>query len=172
VVGLVETAGATPYFVDPVEHDSYVAAVSHLPLLLSTALVACAARSPAWREMGRLAASGFRDVSRLASGDPTMHKDICLTNRQSILYWVEEFTQQLSSLRDLVKEGSEELEQAFANARGARAQWMAGGIAPRSPALPKASERLLDLFLGERLAQRVREATRGPEDPEGRLKKG
>jgi prephenate dehydrogenase len=64
VVGLAQLAGATPLFMDADEHDSYVAAISHLPLLLSSALFSVAFGSAAWPELAQLASSGFRAFSR------------------------------------------------------------------------------------------------------------
>ncbi len=69
VTSLAEALGATPLFMDVQEHDSFVAAASHLPMVLSTALVTSLAKSPSWPEISSLASSGFRDVSRLASGE-------------------------------------------------------------------------------------------------------
>ena len=125
VVSLATGVGAKPFFVDPTEHDSYVAAVSHVPFLLSTALVNVAAQSPAWRDLSRLAASGFRDVSRLASGDPVMHRDICLTNQESILRWLETLGAELSELARQIREGGDELEKSFQAAKQARDLWVA-----------------------------------------------
>ncbi|HBY95430.1 MAG: prephenate dehydrogenase/arogenate dehydrogenase family protein [Ardenticatenaceae bacterium] len=76
---LAVALGARPLWLDPVEHDALVATVSHLPYLLSVALVraALAADNPhAWT----LAASGFRDTSRLAASDERMILDILRTN--------------------------------------------------------------------------------------------
>lgn len=81
---LVEDIGARPYILDADAHDRAVAAVSHLPFMLSAALVHEAASSPEWEMFQTIAASGFRDVSRLASGDPRMHRDICLSNKEHI----------------------------------------------------------------------------------------
>ena len=64
---VIEYIGAKPYFMDPQEHDSYVGAVSHLPMMLSKALILSTSQSPSWREIAKLAASGYRDISRLAS---------------------------------------------------------------------------------------------------------
>ena len=64
IVEMAEIIGAVPYFLDPVEHDSYVAAISHLPMLLSSVLVKITSDSPAWPEMARLASTGYRDLSR------------------------------------------------------------------------------------------------------------
>src|SRR3990172_3176705 len=67
VVGLAQLVGAEPLFLDPEEHDQYAAAVSHLPLLISTALFALVRSSPAWRDIAPMASTGFRDLTRLAS---------------------------------------------------------------------------------------------------------
>ena len=68
---LVESVGARPYVLDAAAHDRAVAAVSHLPFILSSVLVDVTSASPDWTQLRTIAATGFRDVSRLASGDPT-----------------------------------------------------------------------------------------------------
>ncbi|MCS7206890.1 MAG: prephenate dehydrogenase/arogenate dehydrogenase family protein [Dehalococcoidia bacterium] len=162
VAGLAETIGATPFFIDAYEHDSYVAAVSHLPFLLSIALVGVTTRSPGWREMSKVASTGYRDITRLASGDPQMHRDICLTNRDGIVHWLDEFIKGLYELRNLVKDSAtapDALEKAFITAWQERAKWLAG-VTPgqkEGPSLPTASDAMLSLFVGERLAKRMRE---------------
>ncbi|MCL4459001.1 MAG: prephenate dehydrogenase/arogenate dehydrogenase family protein [Chloroflexi bacterium] len=123
VANLVSAIGAKPYFIDPVEHDSFVAAISHLPFILSTALVNTTAHSPAWREISRLAAGGFHDASRLASGDPIMYRDICLTNRDGLLRWMETFLHELEDMRQLIASGDERLEMVFQEAKEARDKW-------------------------------------------------
>ena len=80
VAALVEAVGAKPYFIGIDEHDSFVAAASHLPFLLSMALVGCTSKSSNWEDIAQLASSGYRDISRLAAGDPVMHRDICVSN--------------------------------------------------------------------------------------------
>lgn len=122
---LVETVGAKPYFIDPDEHDAYVAAVSHLPFILSTALTEAATRSAAWREMQLLAASGFRDISRLAAGDPVMHRDICLTNPTSITHWINETIRVLVDIRSMIEQPDRDgLTELFNHAKTARDSWM------------------------------------------------
>jgi prephenate dehydrogenase len=125
VEALVSTAGARPYYLDPHEHDAYVAGISHLPFLLSAALVEITSRSPAWKEMATLAASGFRDVSRLASGDVVMHRDICMTNRAALLRWVNEMMAFLLEVREhLEQEDAEALTHLFEHAKVARDAWL------------------------------------------------
>ena len=102
VLGMVELLEARPYFLDAVEHDSYVAAVSHLPIIISSALVSVTSKSPSWREMSKMAATGYRDISRLASGDPVMNLDISVTNRDNLLHWVEQAIQELRHYHDMI----------------------------------------------------------------------
>ena len=159
---MAESIGAKPYFIDAAEHDSYVAAISHLPLVLSTALVRLNSSNPAWPEIAKLAANGFRDVSRLASGSPEMSRDICLTNREALGRWIDDFTRELQGLREMIEEGDERtLGRAFDGAWEARDRWVqnkitAKGAAP-SVELPTTAETMGGLLVGDRAAGRVRE---------------
>jgi prephenate dehydrogenase len=133
VEALVLAVGARPYYIDPHEHDAYVAGVSHLPFVLSAALMETVSRGPAWKEMAPLAASGFRDVSRLTSGDPTMHRDICLTNHTALIRWIDEMQTTLSEIRaSLAQQDDEQLDQFFTHAHESRAAWLAStpGVRP------------------------------------------
>jgi len=126
VSGLVKRIGAIPLFVDAAEHDSLVAGISHLPLLVSAALMSVTMKSHSWPQMSRLAASGFRDLSRLASGNPEMSRDICITNKEPILRGIDEFLKELGEFRRLVSEDGKELEQAFLRAQEGRERWLRG----------------------------------------------
>ncbi len=131
VVALVTGVGARPFFLDAAEHDSYVAAVSHLPFLLASALVDVVSQSPSWRDLARVAATGFRDATRLASGDPVMHRDICLTNQESILRWLEAYSAELAELARQIRDGeSAELEATLRGAKEARDAWVAAREGP------------------------------------------
>jgi prephenate dehydrogenase len=128
-INLVETMIAQihgkVYYIDAAEHDAYVAGVSHLPFMLSTALADLVSSSPGWKEMAPLAATGFRDMSRLASGDAEMHRDICMTNRDALARWLEATAQWLLDARDMVEEGeSDQLLDMFKRARTAREDWL------------------------------------------------
>jgi prephenate dehydrogenase len=127
VLGMISALEAEPQFIDPEEHDGFVGGVSHLPFVLSTALMNTVSAGPAWRDMKLLSASGFRDVSRLAAGSAEMHRDICISNRDSILRWLDEYTAQLGEFRSLLA-GDDEGQSAallayFNRARDARADW-------------------------------------------------
>lgn len=124
VVEVVEKVGAAPLFIDAQEHDNLVAAVSHLPALLSAALISATTKSTYWQRMSKLAASGYRDVTRLASGNAKINTHICLTNQEAILHWMDEFIKELERLRQLVADGNEELEEVLAQASEARRKWL------------------------------------------------
>ena len=127
VLGLIAAAGGEPYFIDPHEHDAYVAGVSHLPFLLSAGLMNAVARDPSWRDMKSLTAGGFRDTTRLAAGSPAMHRDIVLTNRESVTRWLDTVIGTLQDLRQSLQGDDEAVAQAldayFNEARDARALW-------------------------------------------------
>ena len=101
---LVEAVGARPLVMDAHRHDRLVAAVSHLPYLLSLALVAAA--EDVAEEDGMvwdLAASGFRDTSRLAASDVTMMLDILLTNREEVAGMLGRLRRELDELARLLE---------------------------------------------------------------------
>ncbi len=115
MVKLVQQIGASAYFVDAAEHDGLVAGVSHLPYLLSTALVRSLAAGPGWREMSAVAAGGFEIATRLAGHDPKMFADILATNGDNVVMQLDRLVEQLECFRnELVAERPDlfkELEQ-------------------------------------------------------------
>lgn len=106
---LVEAVGARPLVMNAERHDRLVAAISHLPYLLSVGLVATAEEIAAEDELvWELAASGFRDTSRLAASDATMMLDILLTNRQTVGEMLSRFVRQLDAIADLLEVDDEQ----------------------------------------------------------------
>ena len=106
---LVEAVGAQPLLMDAERHDRLVAAVSHLPYLLSVGLVATSDEVAAEDELvWELVASGFRDTSRLAASDVTMMLDILLTNRQATGEALSRFANQLNAIAHLLETDDEE----------------------------------------------------------------
>jgi prephenate dehydrogenase len=121
---MVKALGAIPLVIDAEEHDRLVAGISHLPLVLSAALVLATTKNPSWPKMSRLAASGYRDLTRLASGNPEVSAHICLSNQAAIVSWIDMFIEELQKIRKLVADGSEEIERALAMANEARQKWL------------------------------------------------
>ena len=99
---------ARPIVLDAARHDRIVAAVSHLPFALAVALMATAAElARVDEQVYALAASGFRDTSRLAASDVTMMLDILLTNRDNIADLLRVSARHLDELADLMAAGNE-----------------------------------------------------------------
>jgi prephenate dehydrogenase len=121
---MVKELGATPLNISAEEHDRLVAGVSHLPLLLSVALVSATTKNPSWQQMSRLAASGYRDLTRLASGNPEVNAGICLSNPTAIVSWIDAFSEELQRIRKLVADESIGIEKALALANEARQKWL------------------------------------------------
>ncbi|MFQ6058010.1 MAG: prephenate dehydrogenase [Anaerolineae bacterium] len=119
---LARAVGARPLVLDPQRHDRLVAAISHLPYLLAVALVGLAEEVAAEDELlWTLAASGFRDTSRLAASEATMMLDILLTNRGHVAEMIQRFGQRLEGLAALL-EGRDQgrLRQLLERARQRR----------------------------------------------------
>src|SRR5262249_18749591 len=95
VCSLVELLGSRVHFLDAATHDELVASISHLPFLASVALVNTVAEDRTWDDAALIAASGFRDTSRLAAGNPEMYRDICLTNSTAIVGWLDKYIESL-----------------------------------------------------------------------------
>ena len=124
VVAMTEKLRAMPFHIDAQEHDDLVAGISHLPILLSAALVSVTTKGPSWSRMSKLASSGYHDVTRLASGNPEVNSHICLSNQQAIVGWIDKFSRELERYRQLVTGGDRNLEQALAEANRARQEWL------------------------------------------------
>ena len=127
---IILALGATPLLIDAATHDRCVAAISHVPFLASAALVEMLTNDANIDLMGNLASSGFRDTTRLASGDPTMYHDISLTNREAILSWLDAYSEQLHTLRQLLatadEAGDSRLMRFFEQARQQRQNIISG----------------------------------------------
>jgi len=124
VTSMVKKLGAIPFFIDAQEHDNLVAGISDLPMLLSAALVSLTTKNPSWSKMSKLAASGYHDLTRLASGSPEVNAHICISNKEAIVSWIDKFSKELEKYRKLVAEGDKRLEQAFTEASKARQEWL------------------------------------------------
>lgn len=125
-LGLIEVLGAVPIEMEAERHDRVVAAISHLPYLLSAALVATVARESETDDaVWRLAAGGFRDMSRLAGSDVQMMGDILSTNTQAVATLLAMFRMQLAHLEAmLISRDEQHLAEMLRPTREARLKWM------------------------------------------------
>lgn len=105
---LATAVGARPLVLDPAHHDRIVALISHLPFALACALMIMADEFARMDEMVyHLAATGFRDTSRLAASDTTMMLDILMTNRDPVVQALRVYTQHLAELADRIAASDE-----------------------------------------------------------------
>lgn len=126
VKALWQQCGASVHEMTPQTHDAIFAAVSHLPHVLSYALVADIAARPNASELFSFAAGGFRDFTRIASSSPEMWRDICLANREALLGELDAYLEQVKQMREAIAAGDgEKLGQIFDLARNARNAWLA-----------------------------------------------
>lgn len=84
-------------------HDEVLAATSHLPHMLAYSLVDTLAKMDAKNEIFDFAAGGFRDFTRIASSDPDMWHDICLSNRDALLMMIKKFSDDLQLLAKAIE---------------------------------------------------------------------
>ncbi|MBI3221784.1 MAG: prephenate dehydrogenase/arogenate dehydrogenase family protein [Nitrosomonadales bacterium] len=119
-----EACGALVSELTPQQHDEVFAAVSHLPHLLSFALVHDLAQRDNRDVLLSFAASGFRDFTRIAASSPEMWRDICLANREALLLELQRYVAELNQLNAALAAGDAgKLEQTFRAARELRAGW-------------------------------------------------
>ena len=121
-----ELCGAVVSELTAEQHDAVFAAVSHLPHLLSFALVHDLAQRDDRDLLLSFAASGFRDFTRIAASSPEMWRDICLANRDALLGELEKYTAELNVLSQaLESRDAAKLETVFSEARKVRSNWRA-----------------------------------------------
>ncbi len=95
LVSVIEQTGALPMFMTPDEHDKAAALISHMPMLVSQALVKTAKENA---NAIKIASSGFRDMTRLAMSNTTMANDMITLNRENIIAAYELLTKNLKEL--------------------------------------------------------------------------
>jgi prephenate dehydrogenase len=119
-----ELCGANVSELTAEQHDTVFAAVSHLPHLLSFALVHDLSQRDNRDLLMSFAASGFRDFTRIAASSPEMWRDICMANRDALLDELGRYQQELETLHEALAEAdAAKLEQVFSEARKLRSGW-------------------------------------------------
>ena len=118
-----EGTGADVDFMSPESHDELLGMTSHLPHMLAFSLVNyLISKNPS---ASIYAAGGFKDFSRIASGDAVMWRDICIQNKDQIIDHIRGYKKTLDSLADAIeKEDSERLELLFNSAKESRDSWL------------------------------------------------
>ena len=118
-----EGTGADVDFMSPESHDELLGMTSHLPHMLAFSLVNyLISKNPS---ASIYAAGGFKDFSRIASGDAVMWRDICIQNKDQIIDHIRGYQKTLNSLVDAIEnENSDELDLLFTSAKKTRDSWV------------------------------------------------
>ena len=108
----------------PESHDAAFAAVSHLPHLISFALMNAISGQPQGKDYLSLAGPGFRDFTRIAASNPKVWRDIMVSNREELLAQSKIFQRNLQALELMISSGNTEaLEGLIEQASQARSTW-------------------------------------------------
>jgi cyclohexadieny/prephenate dehydrogenase len=107
LTGLLQAMGAKTDTMDPPHHDLVLAVVSHTPHLIAYTMVGVAddLRRVSNSEVIKYSATGFRDFTRIAASDPTMWRDVFLTNKEATLDILGRFTEELFALQRAIRLG-------------------------------------------------------------------
>jgi prephenate dehydrogenase len=120
-----EKIGALVSIMDVQQHDSVLAATSHLPHILAFGLVDMLGRRDEQEEIFKYAAGGFRDFTRIASSDPTMWTAICEANKTELLPLLEQFKTEITAIQNLIETGDNaKLFELFIYANTARERFL------------------------------------------------
>ena len=116
-----QSAGAEVETMSAEHHDLVLAGTSHLPHLLAFGLVDCLNNLEDVDEIFRFAAGGFRDFTRIASSDPIMWRDICLSNRDEVMVMMRRYRNEMEKIYKALEAGDgEKLREIFERAKKAR----------------------------------------------------
>ena len=111
----------------PEAHDEAYAAVSHLPHLLAFAMMKSMNDQSGGEAFLTLAGPGFRDFTRIAASEPSVWRDILISNRQAVLEQLDHYQQALNAFEAaLIAEDAPALRELIATASASRGQWRLG----------------------------------------------
>ena len=116
---LVSSIGAIPVVLNSSDHDDFTAAISHVPHIIAATLVNMVQDHDDDREhMRSLAAGGFKDITRIASSSPVMWENICLTNPDSIIKFLDAFSDYIKQMKEAItKKDSDFLINYFSRSK-------------------------------------------------------
>jgi prephenate dehydrogenase len=167
VISLAHGVGALPMIMDAEEHDAYVAAISHMPMVAAHALFQLARRSEAWPELSLLAAGGFKSSTRLAATDPSMAYDIVATNREQTVHWVDRFIEELRRIRDDINnDDREELFTQIAKTELDYSAYLLGivGRKEEGPGVHTAGLDFSTMLVGQAMKDKIDQMSEGSEE--------
>jgi len=135
LVHIAEMIGSIPIVLDYHEHDFVTAAISHLPHIVASSLVNLVKDSDNQQGlMKRLAAGGFKDITRIASSSPEMWEQICMTNHKNLSLILERYIASLNLiLGELNKKNGSYINQLFETSRDYRNSFSEKATGPIAP---------------------------------------
>lgn len=118
----VTALGSIPLILDYNAHDHATASISHLPHIIAYSLVNLVKELDDENEtMKRIAAGGFKDITRIASSSPVMWQNICISNKDQLLLLMDAYIQKLKEVRSFIQESdSSKLHAYFQSAKDYR----------------------------------------------------
>ena len=123
VIEMWQATGAVVEKMTVEHHDMILAATSHLPHMLAFSLVSHLSKMNDQDEIFSYAAGGFRDFTRIASSDPVMWRDICLSNSAALLQLIEGYQHELDDVKLAIAEKNpDKLFELFRDAKHTRDQ--------------------------------------------------
>jgi prephenate dehydrogenase len=164
VTDLIESVGAKPVFMDAHEHDSFSAATSGLPAVVSAAVMNAVSTSPSWAEISRFVGGDFDNITSPASGDPASSQSAAATNADMLVYWIDQLIERFQAIKAGLEDDEARfasdgpLAESFIQAWEQRAR-LEAGVADRHPntderaPIPSSSESMMGLFFGSRVAK-------------------
>jgi 3-phosphoshikimate 1-carboxyvinyltransferase len=128
-------------------------AVEHLPPVLALAMIEMASSQPTWRELRKVAGSGFEFGTFLPSAEAAAYADLILANRDNVLRWLDTYASTLASIRQAIAAGDAEgLADRFASALQERQSWTEdrarGTWEGPGQEMPERPNMFVDTFLG------------------------
>jgi prephenate dehydrogenase len=121
VANMWRTCGAQIEYLEILHHDRVLAATSHLPHMLAFALVTHLSGLNEHEEIFRYAAGGFRDFTRIASSDPVMWRDVCISNGDALVDLIENYKQELDLIVSAIQnDDGDQLLELFGKSKAER----------------------------------------------------
>ncbi len=125
VSGMASFLGMKPLYMDAAEHDGLLAAVEHLPTLLSLAMLETVIDQPAWCELRKVAGPAFESSTVLVTANSVAHSDLSVLNKDNVVRWIDELSASLASLREVLSAGDvDPLDDRLLHALEERQKWL------------------------------------------------
>ena len=147
--------GSSVEIMTPSHHDSVLAITSHLPHLIAYSIVSTASdlEDVTRSEVIKFSAGGFRDFTRIAASDPTMWRDVFLTNKEAVLEMLGRFSEDLSALQRSIRWGDgDALFDLFSRSKQTRQQIIEAGQDTAAPDFGR--EHAADKLIGNHIDEK------------------